>query len=349
VGRVHQNGISFKLSDGKGGWKGIGGISGTFGPGQGYADDNRYPLVIGDFNGDGKTDVGRVYQFGISFKLSDGIGGWKSIGGISGTYGPGQGYADNNRYPLVIGDFNGDGKTDVGRVHQYGISFKLSDGGGGWKSISGISGTFGPGQGYADDNRYPLVIGDFDGDGKTDGSRVHQYGISFYLKSQPNIQSDLISSVYNGSGGKFTLEYKPSSLYKNTFLPFIVHPVSRIEVDDGLGNSSTTEYSYSGGSYDFSTREFRGFETVTQKAAVGTASEIWTESKFYQDEFYKGRQYKVDLKEPGENGALFSRTTFTWDKFDISPSGDKSAFVKLIEKRTESYDSETVAVQAAYE
>ncbi len=57
----------------------------------------------------------------------------------------------------------------------------------------------------------------------------------------------------------------------------------------------------------------------------------------------------MDLKEPGENGALFSRTTFTWDKFDIGPSGDKSAFVKLIEKRTESYDSETVAVQAAYE
>lgn len=120
-------------------------------------------------------------------------------------------------------------------------------------------------------------------------------------------------------------------------------------MDDGFGNLSVTEYSYFGGSYDFPTRGFKGFEIVTQKTAVETSSEIWTETKFHQDEYYKGHQYRVETKKPGESGAMLSRTTFLWDKSDIGSPGDKSAFVKLLEKRTEFLDGETVTVQENYQ
>ena len=36
------------------------GFLGGFGYNSGYTDANNYPLIIGDFNGDAKTDVGRT-------------------------------------------------------------------------------------------------------------------------------------------------------------------------------------------------------------------------------------------------------------------------------------------------
>jgi len=142
---------------------------------------------------------------------------------------------------------------------------------------------------FGSSDAYAKLTGDFNGDGLTDLGWFYSgpSGLRAYTALNQKVFPDMMSSFENQFDGRIDIEYNPSSEYINTRLPFIVHPVSRIEVDDGFGNSSTTEYSYSGGLYDFPTREFRGFETVTQKTAVGTASEIWTETKFHRDEYYK--------------------------------------------------------------
>ena len=63
-----------------------------------------------------------------------------------------QGLDSNDKYPIMSGDFNGDGKTDVGRIVSNGIKFYTSTGGG-WSDFSSITG-FSPAEGYTNNTKY---------------------------------------------------------------------------------------------------------------------------------------------------------------------------------------------------
>jgi FG-GAP-like repeat len=110
------------------------------------------PMIAGDFNGDGKTDVmmWRDSTKSWTVNLSNGQGfnanEWKGAWGSDG--------------PMITGDFNGDGKTDVmmWRDSTKSWTVNLSNGHGfgmfEWKGAWGSDG--------------PMITGDFNGDGKTD-------------------------------------------------------------------------------------------------------------------------------------------------------------------------------------
>jgi RHS repeat-associated protein len=179
IARVDNQGVGVSLSTGSG-WVGMAGISGNFGRSQGYSDGSVYPIVTGDFNGDGKTDIGRVSGQGFGVYLSTGTG-FVGGGGFLG-FSPGQGYSNASQYPIMTGDFNGDGRTDIARVDNQGVGVYLSTGSG-WVSMAGISGDFGRNQGYTDASVYPIVAGDFNGDGNTDIGRVTSQGFKTYLST----------------------------------------------------------------------------------------------------------------------------------------------------------------------
>jgi len=122
VGRVHGSGVAFYLSDGTG-WTPMAGIA-NLSPTHGYRDAGTFPMVTGDFNGDGRTDVGRVHGSGVAVALSTGTG-WTWMNGLP-SFGPSQGCTSASIYPIFTGDFNGDGRTDVGRVHGYGVAFAVA-------------------------------------------------------------------------------------------------------------------------------------------------------------------------------------------------------------------------------
>jgi hypothetical protein len=126
--------------------------------------------VVGDVNGDGRADI---VGFGDTFVLV-------SFGNTNGTFGapivssPGLtknlgGWTDNNNYPRVVGDVNGDGRADI---VGFGDTFVLV-------SFGNTDGTFGapivssPGLtknvgGWTDNNNYPRVAADVNNDGKAD-------------------------------------------------------------------------------------------------------------------------------------------------------------------------------------
>lgn len=111
----------------------------------------------GDFNGDGKTDIMRY--------ATSPAGSWQvvlstgsSFGGGGGVWTGHSGGPSNN----FLGDFNGDGKSDImGYVSGNTWKVALSTG----NSFSGVgSGNWSGHSGGVDDN----FLGDFNGDGKTD-------------------------------------------------------------------------------------------------------------------------------------------------------------------------------------
>ncbi len=144
--------------------------------GQGQFDATRTKLVSGDFDGDSKSDVAILYDYGNStsriwiFK-SDGSNMAPSLAWYSGP-----GKFDASRAKLVSGDFDGDGKADIAALYDYGNStsrfwFFKSDGATFAPSTAWDSGTGKFTSGHA-----VIKSGDFDGDGKTDVAALYDYG-----------------------------------------------------------------------------------------------------------------------------------------------------------------------------
>ncbi|WP_035253545.1 FG-GAP-like repeat-containing protein, partial [Desulfatiglans anilini] len=179
IARAGGSGIRVYRSKGDGQWASFASIEGDLSTGQGYTDSSLYPMLIGDFNGDGRTDIGRVHSSGMRVYFSDPATGWRRMPDVS-EFGRDVGYVNAGQYPVFIGDFNGDGKSDVGRVHTRGVGVVLSKGDGQWERVSDINGDLGLDQGYTGTGTHPMVLGDFNGDGKIDIGRAGDQQIRLY-------------------------------------------------------------------------------------------------------------------------------------------------------------------------
>jgi RHS repeat-associated protein len=145
----------FQYTNSGGGWQAS---FWTGGPGPGVPVGRQ--CVVGDFNGDGRSDLacytGEAGTWHVA--LSTGTG-WSATG-----WGGGPGPAIPIANQCVVGDFNGDGKTDLacytGQAGTWDVALST---GGGW---SASVWTGGPGPGVPVGNQ--CVVGDFNGDGKSD-------------------------------------------------------------------------------------------------------------------------------------------------------------------------------------
>jgi len=288
---------------------------------------------MADLNGDGMADFVYCTQEASGY-------------GVNAMVSNGKGFETDRRWcfrtqafnlnggGFKMGDVNGDGLADL--IYSsyasdgYGINVMLSKGNA--FDTDRQWGTRSQGYNY---NGYGFRVADMDGDGMNDviynGDGASGYAMCA-MKSMP-LFPDLVSGVSNSIGGSYTFEYKPSSSYANGMLPFTVNTVSEITAYDGLGNQYTTDYTYTGGFYDAPSREFRGFEYAKQTNPDESTIETW----YHQDEYFKGRQDRVELREPN-SGPLLTKTLLTWDKIFLNSPTNTRAFVKLTQKRTESYD-----------
>jgi RHS repeat-associated protein len=135
------------------------------------------------------------------------------------------------------------------------------------------------------------------------------------------------------NGGVSQLTYSPSSAYPNAQLPFVIPVISAIANDDGNGIVSSTQYTYAGGYYSTTERDFRGFasaRTIGPTDGDPTVQKI--EETFYHQGndpavdnndptgpvgFMKGRPYRVRLLDG--NGKLYAQVITTYRTGTAAP------------------------------
>ncbi|NEB19475.1 trypsin-like serine protease [Streptomyces coelicoflavus] len=192
---------------------------------------NHSKVITGDFNGDGRDDVGVLYDYGTR---TDGNGNRTGLLTFTST-GTGFGKpvmawdsADSGSWTwanskLVSGDFNGDGRDDVGVLYDYGTR---TDGNGNrtglWTLTSTGTGFNKPVMAWdsADTNHSwtwassKPVAGDFNGDGRGDVGVLYDNGertdgggnrtVLWTLKSTGSVFADPVKAYDSADGGSWT-------------------------------------------------------------------------------------------------------------------------------------------------
>jgi hypothetical protein len=289
------------LSNGDGTFK----VSALF-PNTGYSvGANDYNYITGDFNGDGKTDLFHFVDntYG-NIWLSKGDGSFDLRGGIK----PWEGYAiagaDPARpYNFKTGDFNGDGKDDlIHFVNNAYVHVWLSKGDGTF-----VPQTAFPNNNYAvSSNNYNYMVGDFNGDGRSD--MVHFVNNSYWhvWNTQGN-PSDRVSGFNNGGE---TINFSYTSIAKGDYtkgnylkdggeiypkvnLQIPLHVVSQVDTSDALGSVNSTQYSYGGLKAELGTgRGMLGFSWMrSNELSTG----IQSHTEFSQDWPYVGMALKSEI------------------------------------------------------
>ncbi|TRT93652.1 MAG: calcium-binding protein [Microcystis aeruginosa Ma_OC_LR_19540900_S633] len=152
--------------------------TGSFGTATNFAvGSSPYSVTVGDFNGDGKSDLATA---NLSANLSS-----NNVSVLLGTGTGSFGTATNftvgiSPRSVTVGDFNGDGKSDlaVANYASNNVSVLLGTG----------TGSFGTATNFSVGNRpLSLTVGDFNSDGKSDLAVANLYSsnVSVLLNADP--------------------------------------------------------------------------------------------------------------------------------------------------------------------
>ncbi|CAN7238968.1 FG-GAP-like repeat-containing protein [Polaromonas sp. LjRoot131] len=138
---------------------------------------------LGDFNGDGKTDIIQTHANGNAYV-------WLSTGtGFAPAAVWSTGHSENDK----LGDFNGDGKTDVIQTHSNGNAYVWLSTGTGFAPAAVWS------TGHSENDK----PGDFNGDGRTDVIQTHANGNAYvWLSTGTGFTSAAVWSTGHSEGDK---------------------------------------------------------------------------------------------------------------------------------------------------
>lgn len=228
-----------------------------------------HEVYTGDFNGDGKTDL-LTWSSSVGFQISysNGKDGFSAVP-FSGTLAT---CTEDGNCKIKIGDYNGDGKSDI--LFIIGINSTSSSL---WIHYS--KGT--SFETYTATLNVPLdkkmASGDFDGDGKQDEflrKPINQdENVVYFNKQGKDFLLEKISNGINittkfeyftlteGNGSQFGYSFSTYPM-RDRKIPLTV--VKNITVPDGIGGSSVTNYTYSGGlNIHLQGKGLLGFNSIT--------------------------------------------------------------------------------------
>jgi FG-GAP-like repeat len=147
-----------------------------------------YAVAVGDFNGDGKTDLA------VANTGNSGVSGGVSVllGSGDGTFQAAVNYGvEVGMGSVAVGDINGDGKADLAVARSAGGAVLLGNGDGTFQSAVNCATLANP---HSD------ALGDFNGDGKVDTAVAS--AIQTLLYSYNNS----ISILYGNGNGTFVID-----------------------------------------------------------------------------------------------------------------------------------------------
>ncbi|WKD48752.1 FG-GAP-like repeat-containing protein [Microbulbifer spongiae] len=281
------------------------------------------PAITADYNGDGLTDLVWTYKY------NGGLRAYTALSKGDGTFStaiynaPRSNGNFENYDPAIIGDFNGDGLTDLVWTYKFngGIRAYTALGIGNGKFAAArynaphTSGNFTP---------YKTIrAGDFNGDGLTDLAWIAKNNVGMHFHTALAVgegSNSLMVKVTNGFDHLTAFTYKPmtdSNVYtKNTDatypiidLQFSRPVVSRVITSNGIGGVFTNHYTYKGFKVHIAGHGSLGFQEMTTKNVnTGTA----TTTTFSQN-YAAYTQGSVDrVKTVAGNGTVLSDTSNQW-------------------------------------
>ncbi|WP_342617559.1 FG-GAP-like repeat-containing protein [Rhodoferax sp. GW822-FHT02A01] len=162
-------------------------LSSQYGTGT-WTDNNLYPRMLVDVNGDGLPDIVGFGPQGVYVAINAGNNTFNTPSyALSNQFSVAQGYADNNTAPRFLVDVNADGLPDIVGFHANGVYVSLNNGNGTFAAPQLVlANQFGPNQGFADNSVNPRQLIDVNGDGLPD--------IVGFDASGPNV------AINNGNG-----------------------------------------------------------------------------------------------------------------------------------------------------
>jgi hypothetical protein len=223
--------------------------------------------VVGDFNGDGKTDFAFAGPSGANVSLNNGDGTF-STSWFPYPNGWNFGSPVTNNYMPMVGDIDGDGRTDFAFIGPTVVYVMLSRGDG---TFSGTASTYASGDGFvslwskinvcpvcsppAPQYYYWPIIGDFDGDGKTDFAFA-AYDVVGVMRS--NGDGTFSMSTFTGpSGWNFCVVVPQGASSSCASIPPIVGDFNGDGKIDIIFSYPTTSYAmFSKGDGQFATSTF---------------------------------------------------------------------------------------------
>lgn len=134
----------------------------------GFIDNNVYPRLLGDVNGDSRTDIVAFGDNAVYIAFSNGKRFAEPIATTSQFTFRGDNYSNNDTYPRFLGDVNGDGKADIVSFGENSVWVALSNGKGFKSAASLLNRLVRTPDGFTDNNAYPRLVGDVNGDGRAD-------------------------------------------------------------------------------------------------------------------------------------------------------------------------------------
>ncbi|HBU13150.1 MAG TPA: hypothetical protein DEB31_10680, partial [Clostridiales bacterium] len=198
---------------------------------------------------------------------------------------------------IFFGDFNGDGRSDMASVAT--INADGNRGYGIWRiclstgvnfSCGNWDGPWGGGVGGGtSDWEKVLVVGDFNGDGRTDILRIDRGGrgmIGYSGGAAPGKPADMVTKITTGLGAVTNIDYAPitdSSVYKKSAgaspayreidiqSPLFV--VKQTSASNGIGGWLTTRYFYEGLRGRTDGRGLYGFGVIRRQDSTGSLTE----------------------------------------------------------------------------
>ena len=142
-----------------------------------FGNPGPWETIVGDFNGDGMTDYGRLGSTYSHFFFSNGDGTFSTPFHI---YPASWDFGFNAAWPAIVGDFNGDGMTDYGRLGGTYSHFFFSNGNG---TFSAPVHVYPAGWDFGNPGPWETIVGDFNGDGRTDYGRLGGTYSHFFLSN----------------------------------------------------------------------------------------------------------------------------------------------------------------------